>query len=278
MREHRGIFHVEKMAKALNISRSGYYRFLQRPKKTEDQALLAQIKTIFHENKGRYGAPRIHAELMKRNIQISRYQVEKLMRKNRLEAACKKKRIKTTTPSKKSGQDLVQRDFTAKNPNEKWCSDISYLPTKQGFVYLAVILDLYSRKVVGACVLEHMEHSLILKALNQAIRRYGSKAGMIFHSDRGSQYVAFAVEELLKRHAMHISKGKEAYDNAAMESFFSTLKRELMKDRKSFENLEEAQKEVFEYIEIYYNKKRMHSTLGYKSPCEYEEEMKRLVS
>ena len=121
-----------------------------------------------------------------------------------------------------------------------------------------------------------MEQSLILQTLNQGISRYGSEKGIIFHSDRGGQYYAAAVEELLKKHAVHMSKGKVCYDNAVMESFFSTLKKELMRDKNQFEDLQEAQLEVFEYVEIYYNKKRAHSTLGYKSPCEYEEK-KRLV-
>ena len=126
-------------------------------------------------------------------------------------------------------------------------------------------------------MLEHMEQSLILQALNQAMNRYGSEKGMIFHSDRGGQYYASAVEELLKKYAVHMSKGKVCYDNAVMESFFSTLKKELMRDKRQFEDLQEAQLEVFEYVEIYYNKKRAHSTLGYRSPCEYEGEMKRLA-
>lgn len=148
---------------------------------------------------------------------------------------------------------------------------------KNGFVYLTVILDLYSRKVVGSCVLEHMEHNLILQAMSQALRRYGSEEGMFFHSDRVSQYVAWEVKEVLKKHAIHKSQGKVAYDNAMMESFFSTLKKELMRGQNKFEDLQKAQLKVFEYIEIYYNKKRIHSTLGYKSPYEYEGEMKRLV-
>lgn len=276
MRGHQSNFCIEKMAEILQVSRSGYYQFLQRPKRAIDESLLTKIETIFHENKGRYGAPRIHAELKKQNIKSSRYQVEKLMRMHNLSSTRKKKRVKTTIPLK-NGKDLIKRDFKAEKPNQKWCSDISYLPTKKGFVYLAVILDLYSRKVVGACVLEHMEQSLILQALKQAMSRYGSGKGMIFHSDRGGQYYAAAVEELLKRHAVHMSKGKVCYDNAVMESFFSTLKKELMRDKNQFKNLQEAQLEVFEYVEIYYNKKRAHSTLGYKSPYEYEEEMKRLV-
>lgn len=276
MKAHQPIFSIKKMAKILHVSRSGYYHFLQKPKKTENLELLTQIKAIFHEHKGRYGAPRVHAQLKKQNICISRYQVEKLMRKAKLNADSKKKKVKTTLPSS-SGQDLIQRNFTAKSPYEKWCSDISYLPTKKGFVYLAVILDLYSRKVVGACVLNHMEHTLVLKALESAIKRYGYKEGMVFHSDRGSQFIACAVKQLLHKYAIHTSRGKVAYDNAAMESFFSSLKKELMRGKKKFEDLEDAQMQVFEYIEIYYNKKRLHSTLGYMSPYEYEEQMKRLA-
>lgn len=277
MKSNQSKFSIEKMAKILRISRSGYYRFLHRSKKNENLELLDHIKSIFNEHKGRYGAPRVHAQLKKQNIHVSRYQVEKHMRNARLNANCKKKRVKTKACSS-SGQDLIQRDFTAKYPCERWCSDISYLPTKKGFVYLAVILDLYSRKIVSSCVLSHMEHTLVLQALESAVKRYGYKEGMIFHSDRGSQFVAKAVKQLLDKYAIHRSQGKVAYDNAAMESFFSTLKKELMKGKKKFENLEDAQTQVFEYIEIYYNKKRLHSTLGYMSPCEYENQMKSLAN
>lgn len=277
MRAHQREFTAQKMAKIFNVSRSGYYRFLQRPEKRLDEKLAQEIETIFHANKGYYGAPRIYAELKKRQIFCSRYEVEKLMKVKGLNGDHKrKKRIKTTIKTT-TENDLIKREFTAEKPSQKWCSDITYLSTKNGFVYLAVILDLYSRKVVGACVLEHMEQTLILQALKQALSRYGSEEGMIFHSDRGGQYIADAVQELLKKHAMHSSRGKVCYDNAAMESFFSSLKRELMRGKKEFEDLAQAQLEVFEYVETYYNRKRLHSTLGYKSPCEYEEEMKRLA-
>lgn len=149
MRRHQSNFRIEKMAEILQFSRSGYYQFLQRPKRTIDEVFLKKIKTIFNENKGRYGAPRIHEELKKQNIKSSRYQVEKLMRMHNLSSDRRKKRVKTTRPLK-NGKDLIKRDFKAEKPNQKWCSDISYLPTRKGFVYLAVILDLYSRKVVGA--------------------------------------------------------------------------------------------------------------------------------
>jgi putative transposase len=277
MRAEQSNLSIQKMAEMFKVSRSGYYHFLKKPEKEVEERLAQEIEAIFHVHKGRYGVPRIHAELKKRDIICSRYKIEKQMKAKGLRADHKKKkRIKTTVGTARTN-DLINREFKAENPKEKWCSDISYLPTKTGFVYLAAILDLFSRKVVGACILEHMEHSLILQALRQAIKRYGTKKGMIFHSDRGSQYIACAVQELLKKHAIHISRGKVCYDNAVMESFFSTLKRELMRGRKEFKDIKQAQLEVFEYIETYYNPKRLHSTLGYKSPFEYEEEMKRLA-
>lgn len=277
MKAHQREFTAWKMAEILNVSRSGYYCFLQRPKRPIKEGLAKEIETIFHANKGRYGAPRIHAELKKQQIFCSRYEVEKLMKVKGLSGDYKKKKRVKTTIRTTTENDLIKREFTAERPGQKWCSDITYLPIKHGFVYLAAILDLYSRKVVGACVLEHMEQSLILKALGQALSRYEPEQGVIFHSDRGGQYIAEAVQELLRKHAMHSSRGKVCYDNAAMESFFSSLKRELMRGKKEFEDLAQAQLEVFEYVETYYNRKRLHSTLGYKSPCEYEEEMKRLA-
>lgn len=277
MKAHQKEFTAQKMAEIFNLSRSGYYRFLKKPKKQINERLAKEIETIFYANKGRYGVPRIEAELKKRQIFCSRYEVEKMMRLKGLSGDHKKKKRAKTTVRTTKENDLIKREFKAEKPGQKWCSDITYLPTKNGFVYLAAILDLYSRKVVGACVLEHMEQSLILQALGQALNRYEFEQGMIFHSDRGGQYVAKAVQELLRKHALHSSRGKVCYDNAAMESFFSTLKRELMRGKKEFENLKQAQLEVFEYIEVYYNRKRLHSTLGYKSPCEYEEMMKRLA-
>lgn len=161
MRNHRRRFPMQKMAEILKVSHSGYYRFLQRSEKGFDEELFKTIKTIFQEHKGRYGAPRIHFELQKHKIPFSRYKVEKLMTIKGLRATRNRKRIKTTIPCKK-GKDMIKRNFAAEKANQKWCSDITYLPTKRGFVYLAAIMDLYSRKVVGACVLEHMEQSLVV--------------------------------------------------------------------------------------------------------------------
>lgn len=156
MRAYQREFTAQKMAEIFNVSRSGYYRFLQRPKKWIDKRLAQEVETIFHANKGRYGSPRIYAELKKRQIPCSRYQVEKLMKIKGLNGDHKKKKRVKTTIRTTTENDLIKREFTAEKTNQKWCSDITYLPTKNGFVYLAAILDLYSRKIVGACVLEHM--------------------------------------------------------------------------------------------------------------------------
>ena len=183
----------------------------------------------------------------------------------------KKKRKPKTTTAIMGAKDLLNRDFTARKPKEKWCADISYIAVQGLFLYLSVILDLYARKVIGWALKDHMEESLVLETLERALQKRSFSGTLIFHSDRGSQYRSKSVQKLLMRWGIKSSQGLTAYDNAAMESFFGSLKAELMPLGKSFKNREEAKLKVFEYIEVYYNKKRLHSTLGYMSPDEYEE-------
>lgn len=189
----------------------------------------------------------------------------------------KKLKPKTTIVHKKVAKNLLGRDFTAHKPNEKWCADISYIPVRGMFMYLSVILDLYARKVVGWALQNHMEQSLVLETLEKALQKRSFSGILIFHSDRGSQYRAASVQKLLMKKGIEASQGLTAYDNAAIESFFGSLKAELMPLGKGFNNQEEAKLKMFEYIEVYYNKKRLHSTLGYMSPDEYEEKNKVLA-
>lgn len=273
MRTHRKEFSIEKMAKILGVSRSGFY-IPHHPKsyKKIDDSILE----IFIRHKGRYGAPRIHAQLKRQGIYCSRYNVEKRMKSLRLYAKKKKRRVKTTL-SAKGVKDLLNRNFTAKRPNEKWCADISYISIRGFFAYLSVILDLYARRVVSWMLEDHMEQSLVLETLEKALLKRPFSGELIFHSDRGSQYRANSVQDLLMKRGIQASQGLSAYDNAVMESFFGSLKAELIPLGKKFISLEEAKLEMFEYIEVYYNKKRLHSTLGYMSPVEYEEKMKVLA-
>jgi putative transposase len=272
MRSHRKEFSVEKMAEILNVSRSGFYRPLKSLEKPYDD----DICKIFKEHKGRYGSPRVHAELKRQGIGCSRYQVEKRMKILGLYSGKKKRKPKTTIGTI-SGKDLLKRDFIAQKPNEKWCADITYIPLKGIFVYLSVILDLYARKIVGWSLKDHMEQGLVLETLEKALKKRSFSGVLIFHSDRGSQYRANSVQKLLVKRGIKISHGLSAYDNAAMESFFGSLKAELMPEGKGFNTQEEAKLKVFEYIEVYYNKKRLHSTLGYMSPNEYEHKTEALA-
>jgi len=273
MRAHQNEFPIKKMAKILCTSRSGFY-VLPNPKSYKE--IDALIYEVFTSNKRRYGSPRICAELERRGIQCSRYMIEKRMKAIGLYSGKKKRKIKTTIPIQ-SAKDLLNRNFIAKRPNEKWCADISYIPIRNFFVYLSVILDLYARKVIAWVLKSHMQQSLILETLEKALLKRPFSGELIFHSDRGSQYRANSVQSLLISRGIQASQGLSAYDNAAMESFFGSLKTELMPLGKKFIRLEEANLEMFEYIEMYYNRKRLHSTLGYMSPVEYEEKMKWLA-
>ena len=247
MRKNQDQFHLEKMAKVLRVSRSGYYKNISAcpPRKAkESQKLLTMIQFIFGKHRGKYGCPRIYHELRKQGLTISKYRVEHIMKTHGIQAVKRRKKPKTTTP-KRSGVDLVNRDFKADHPNQKWRSDISYLPLKTGFAYLAAILDMYSRKIVGFSVENHMQQELVMQALERALCRRNPKHGMICHTDRGSQYTAKQVEALLREHQIRSSKGLNAYDNAVMESFFSRLKAELLPNRHRFESINEAKQEIF---------------------------------
>ena len=202
--------------------------------------------------------------------------IEKRMKILELYAGKKKRKVRTTIPIQ-GAKDVLRRNFIARRPNEKWCADISYIPIRNFFAYLSVILDLYARKVIAWELKAHMEQSLVLGTLEKALHNRPFSGELIFHSDRGSQYRANSVQNLLISRGIQASQGLSAYDNAVMESFFGSLKTEIMPLGKKFISLEEANLEIFEYIEIYYNRKRLHSTLGYMSPVEYEEKKKWLA-
>lgn len=275
MRSYKNIYSVEKMAQLLDVSRSGFYRpYLEENK---NQILDVQIRESFHRNKGRYGSPRIHAELKRNGIYCSRTKVERRMKALGFYAGKKKRKIKTTLPIAEKSQDLWKRNFTADGPNQKWCADITYIPLRGIFIYLSVLLDLYARRVVGWALEVHMRKELVIKTLEKAFSTRSFSGELIFHSDRGSQYRSTDVQALLKKRGVMVSQGLNAYDNAAMESFFGSLKIELFSEKEKLTTFEEAKQKIFEYIEVYYNRKRLHSTLGYISPVEYEEKQKVLI-
>jgi putative transposase len=264
------------MCCVLGVSASAYYEW-EREQESEherrDGELLALIRAVFALFRGRYGAPRIQRRLAKDGVHVSRKRVARLMREAGLRAKGARK-YKATTDSNHAlpvAPNLLERRFTVDQPNVAWVSDITYLWTRQGWMYLAVIIDLYSRKVVGWSLRERMTAELVCEALEAAVEQRRPPPGLIFHSDRGSQYASRAFRRRLWRYRMRQSMSRKGncWDNAVAESFFATLKKELVRDR-PFDTRAAARTDVFEYIEIFYNRQRAHSLLGYETPTSFE--------
>jgi len=277
MDNHRSMFSVERMAKALRVSVSGYYAFRRRGKSKREKAnreLLTAIKKVFEESKRTYGSPRITAFLKKKGYTCSENRVARLMRKGGYVARTRKRyRITTnSTHTFRKAPNLLNQGFQAERPNTIWCSDITYIPTKDGWLYLSVIMDLYSRKVVGWEANGRLNQELTLRALQKAIeRRRPSSSSLLHHSDQGIQYSHPGYQDCLEKHGIipSMSRKGNCYDNAVVESFFKTLKTELIQ-REKYQTREEAKQSLFAYIEGFYNSRRLHSALGYRSPEEFE--------
>lgn len=265
------------MAKVLGISRSGYYQYLTAGLSTreeENQRLLEKIRTIHQNSHETYGSPRIHVELKMTGETCSRKRVARLMKNHHLSAKMVKRLKETTRRSERPffvAPDLIQQDFTSDQPNKAWVSDITYIQTQTGWSYCAIVLDLFSRKVVGLAIDDHMRADLILRALRQALTHRKPPRGVIHHSDKGSQYTSHALKLLADAYGIQLSTGKvgNAFDNAVAESFFHTLKTERV-HWQHYRNLEEAKLDIFYYIYGFYNQTRRHSTLGYLSPSQFE--------
>ena len=261
---------------ALSVSTSGFYAWLSRPQSEQErcrEAILAEIRVIHVEFKRRNGSPRIHEELNARGFDCCVNTVARLMRDNDIRAKTARK-FRNTTDSKHSrpvADNILDRQFEASKPNEAWLADITYIWTREGWLYLACVEDLFSRMVVGWSMAEHMESRLVVDALGMAIARRLPEAGLLAHSDRGSQYASEHYQAVLLDAGIECSmSGKgQCWDNAPMESFFATLKKELVYDE-DYHTRQQARGSIFEYIESYYNLKRRHSTLGYLSPAEFE--------
>lgn len=269
-------FPVVVMCQVLGVSESGFYAWRKRPvcqHKREDAQLIENIREEFHTHQGRYGSPRIYSELRDGQIKCSRKRVARLMREAGLCAKRKRRRVLTTKrdTTHPVAPNVLNREFRAEAPNRKWVSDITYIPTTQGWLYLAVILDLYSRMVVGWSMSSHCDEELVEKALNLALGRRHPAPGLLHHSDRGSQYTSRAYQLRLEQSRMMVSMSRKGncWDNAAMESFFGTLKEECLGST-IYTSHEEAHLALFTYLEVYYNRVRRHSTLGYVSPINYE--------
>ena len=277
MKMYRKEFPIEKMASVLGVSKVGYYRFLkEKPSKRsqENERLLKNIKEIHQMSHETYGSPRIHAELKDLGENCCRQRVARLMRASHIVAKMHKRFKKTTHQSGKPyfvAEDLIRQDFTANGPNEAWVSDITYVLTQIGWIYCAVILDLFSRKVVGLALSDRITVELVLRALRQALTQRCPPAGVVHHSDRGSQYTAKALKILADDYGVQLSMGRvaNAYDNSVAESFFHTLKTEWVHFY-HYQNLQEATLSIFQYVFGFYNQKRRHSTLGYLSPAQFE--------
>jgi transposase InsO family protein len=270
-------FPIERMASVLGVSRSGYYHFLKTgpsARDRENQRLLEKIILIHKTSFETYGSPRIHAELKANGETCSRRRVTKLMKRHGIIAKMSQRFKRTTCQAEKPyfvAPDLICQDFKAHEPNEAWVSDISYIPTQEGWVYCAMILDLFSRKIVGLAIEARMTAELVLAALRQALTHRRPPAGVVHHSDRGSQYTCQALKYLADHYGIQLSMGRvaNAFDNAVAESFFHTLKTELVYFQ-SYKNLEEAKMNIFQYVYGFYNQTRRHSTLGYLSPVQFE--------
>jgi len=262
----------------LDVSTSGYYAWCHRPASTraqDDETLTEHIRVFHQRSDSTYGAPRIFEDLLEMGIQTSKKRIARLMREAGIRGVCRRKGIKTTRRSitGDKASDLVKRVFKAEMPNKLWIADITYVPTWAGFLYLAVVIDAFSRRVVGWSMASHLKTELVLDALNMALwnRRPNQ---VIHHSDQGSQYTSYAFGQRCKKMGVRPSVGSvgDCYDNAMCESFFATLECELI-DRRSFPNHKEAKLAIFEYIEGWYNPYRRHSALQYKSPINYEKLM-----
>ena len=275
--ENAALFTLTIMCRVLGVSRSGYAGWLTRkpsPQAQERQAMDNKIRAAFERKRGREGSPRLTRALRKDGIAISENTVAERMKSMGLRAKAKKK-FKATTNSKHNfpvSPNLLKRQFSVARPNQVWVTDITYLWTSVGWLYLAVILDLHSRRVVGWSMNERMTSTLVCDALRMAWFRRRRPEGVIVHSDRGSQYCGKDFQRLLKRYKMtsSMSRKGDCWDNAVAESFFHSIKVEAIHGE-NFETRESMREEVFEYIEVYYNRERLHSTRGYMSPAQFEQ-------
>jgi putative transposase len=264
------------MCRALGVSPSGYYAWRSRPLSARGQAdaeLTVRIRAIHERSRGTYGAPRIHFELASEGIHVSRKRVARLMRAAGLEGVSRRKGWKTTVRDDEArpAPDLVEREFAADGPDRLWVADITYLPTWAGFLFLAVVVDAWSRRVVGWAMETHLRTDLVLEALNMAVGQR-QPHGVVHHSDQGCQYTSIAFGKRCREAGVRPSMGSvgDCFDNALCESFFATLECELL-DRRRFRTQAEARLAVFDFIEGWYNPQRRHSSLGYLSPLGFEQ-------
>ena len=275
MQEHRREYPVRLMCRVLGVSPSGYYRWSAAPpslREQENSRLIRKIEQIHEASRKTYGSPRVHAQLKAMGHSCGRGRVERLMRRFGIRPRIKRS-YRRTTDSKhgeKISPNLIERNFSAARPNEVWVSDVTYLWTLEGWFYLAVTLDLYSRRVVGWSMGERLTTELVLDCLNAALSTRQVSGELIHHSDRGKEYASWPFRDRLAEHGIHQSMSREAdcWDNAVAESFFHSLKTEA---GETFRTRDEARQKLFDWIEVFYNRQRLHSTIGYQAPAVYEQ-------
>src|SRR5215472_12983152 len=277
MAQHRHEYSITLLCQALEVSESGYYAWKHREVSQhcrEDARLAAQIQQIFLEHRQVYGSPRIHAVLQAQGISCSRKRVARLMQQLGLSAQVKRRRLPTTRsdPHARFAPNLLNRQFSAQEPNSKWVTDTKAVETAEGWLYLAVILDLFSRMVVGWAMAATEDEQLVELALRMALATRRPPAGLLHHSDRGSEFTSERYQAVLREVGIEVSMSRtgDCYDNAAMEAFFATLTKECT-DRVRFQTRQEARSAIFEYLECFYNPVRLHSTLQYVSPVAFEQ-------
>ena len=276
IQDHQDEFPVQRMCQVLGVSPSGYYAWRTRPLSPStraNQKLLVEIRSIHSRSRKTYGSPRVHAELRDCNFLVGKNRVARLMRAENLRGQRKRKQPRTTNSQHRHpvAPNHLNRDFHATRPNEKWLADITYIPTAEGWLYLAGVLDLFSRKIVGWSFSASLESNLVEEAFHMAVYSRPTLSGLLHHSDRGSQYAGDAYQQLLIDLQVQVSMSRtgNCYDNAPMESFFSTLKCEHVHFQ-NYQSRQEAQTDIFAYIVGFYNRQRRHSSLGYLSPQEFE--------
>ena len=275
--EHLGEFPVHMACATLAVSRSGYYAWLERPESMRAKRhaeLAVKIQAVHEENRRVYGSPRIFEALKAEGEAVCENTVAAVMREHEIRAKTKRKFVPRTTDSNHGqpvAENVLDRRFEAELPNRKWAVDITYIPTDEGWLYLAAVLDLCSRKIVGWSMADHMRAELAGDALTMAVVRRNPGDGLLHHSDRGVQYACDDYRQLLQSYGMEVSmSGKgDCWDNAAMESFWATLKNELV-NHERYASRDQARRSIFEYIEVFYNRQRLHSSIGYQSPEAFE--------
>ena len=274
---------LERLCAAVEVSLSGFHRHRQEPESPRavaNRGLLTAIRARHSESDGVYGAPRIHQDLLEDGQSCGLQRVQRLMRRNGIRS-CVRRRYKATTDSQHAhpvAANLLKQEFSVAAPNHTWVADITYIRTREGWLYLAVVLDLYSRALIGWAMSERINRELVMQAMTMAIQNRKPAPGLIHHSDRGSQYASDDFQKLLKMNQIvpSMSGAGNCYDNAVMESFFHSLKTERVRHRR-YETRAEAKSDLFQYIEVFYNRRRRHSSIGYQTPLGYEQ-MKALAA